>query len=257
MCITHSVGSGGKNTVPDVRSIQLLLNLNTGQPQALVPDGRWGPRSRLALDLFRQARGIDVRQPVMPQDATLMALRKGLPAELGEQTLWAILVDARCSDIGAYHPLLLDTLARYGIDTPLRTVHFLAQIAHESACLRYSEELASGAAYEHRADLGNQQPGDGPRFKGRGLIQLTGRANYRQYGRACGRDFEQRDDPALLSRDLALAVDVAGWYWASRRLNEWADRDDLRGITRRVNGGFKGLAQRIAWLARGKWLLMR
>ncbi len=66
-----------------------------------------------------------------------------------------------------------------GINTPLRRVHFFAQIGHESKELIYSEEIASGRAYEGRFDLGNTQPGDGVRFKGRGLIQITGRANSR------------------------------------------------------------------------------
>src|SRR3546814_10384258 len=87
-----------------------------------------------------------------------------------------------------------------------------------------------GSAYNGRVDLGNTQPGDGPRFKGRGLIQLTGRINYRDYGRACGKDFENRTDPRLVATDPNLAVDVAGWFWNSRKLNDFADQDDLREI---------------------------
>lgn len=256
MCIIDTVGDGGRNTPADVRSIQLLLNLNGSRPDPLRPDGRWGARSRQALERWRQRLGADSRRPVAPGDPALEALRLGLPRQLLEPILWAILIEAGASDISAYHPLLRDTLARYRIDTPLRAAHFFAQIAHESGCLRYTEELASGAAYEGRRDLGNLYVGDGPRFKGRGLIQLTGRANYREYGRACQRDFEHHDAPALLGRDPALAVDVAGWFWARRQLNEWADRDDLPGITRRINGGLNGLEQRAAYLARGKWLLM-
>ena len=80
-------------------------------------------------------------------------------------------------------PALVTTMTHYSITGTLRVAHFLAQVAQESGQLAFTEELASGAAYEGRADLGNTEPGDGPRFKGRGLIQLTGRANYAAFGR--------------------------------------------------------------------------
>ena len=149
---------------------------------------------------------------------------------------------------------LYRAMTRSGITTRRRAAHFLAQIGHESGCLLYTQEIASGKAYEGRKDLGNERDGDGPLFKGRGLIQLTGRANYRQYGRACNRDFENKDAPALVGTDPALAVDVAGWFWASRKLNALADQDNLRRITQIINGGFNGLDDRAAFLARAKWL---
>lgn len=259
MCITNTVGPAGNNASSDVRSLQLLLNFNSGHNGFtcnLTPDGLWGNGSRSALESFQQTIGAAPGKLVVPGDATVAALRSGLPHGLTALSLWLVLINAGKSRIDAFHPPLLEVLSRYRIDTPLRQAHFLAQIAHESGCLRYTEELASGGAYEGRKDLGNLQPGDGPRFKGRGLIQLTGRANYRQYGQHCGRDFEQRDDPALVSSDPALAVDVAGWFWANRKLNDWADKDDLRELTRRVNGGFNGLDDRAAYLKRARWLLI-
>ena len=143
---------------------------------------------------------------------------------------------------------------RHGLTTPLRQAHFLAQIGHESASLRHSAEIASGAAYERRADLGNTHPGDGPRFKGRGLIQLTGRANYTRFAEAIGRKAEILANPALVATDAGLAVEAAGWFWEDRKLNALADRDDLRLITRRINGGLNGLPQRAALLRRIKAL---
>lgn len=140
-------------------------------------------------------------------------------------------------------PHLNAACAEFGIDTPARLAAFLAQIAHESGDLRHWEELASGLAYEGRRDLGNTRPGDGPRYRGRGPIQLTGRANYRRYGRLLGLDLEGRPELAALPE---VGFRVAGLYWKSHGLNALADRGDLRGITRRINGGYNGWLSRLA-----------
>ena len=97
--------------------------------------------------------------------------------------------------------------------------------------------MASGKAYEGRGDLGNTEPGDGVRFKGRGLIQLTGRANYTSYGQAIGQDLIHGVNMNKVADDPKMAVDVACWFWSSRHLNSHADQDDLNKITRRINGG--------------------
>lgn len=143
-------------------------------------------------------------------------------------------------------------LAAHGIDTRLRWCHFVAQLAHESDSFATTVEYASGAAYEGRKDLGNTQPGDGRRYKGRGLIQCTGRANYRaftQWMRArdpsCP-DFEQ--SPEVVAT-FPWALLSALWYWSTRGLNAFADADDVDTITRRINGGTNGLADRKAKLA--------
>ena len=134
----------------------------------------------------------------------------------------------------------------YGIlDNSLRLIHFLAQLAHESGNFRYMEEIASGAAYEGRKDLGNTQPGDGKRFKGRGPIQLTGRANYRRYGQQLGIDFE--NNPAIVAIP-SVGLLVACKFWSDNGLNELADKDDVVSITKRINGGTNGLADRKAKL---------
>ena len=130
----------------------------------------------------------------------------------------------------------------YGIlDNPLRLIHFLAQLAHESGNFKYMEEIASGAAYEGRKDLGNVMSGDGVKFKGRGPIQLTGRANYRKYGRALGIDFES--NPTIVAIP-SVGLLVACKFWSDNGLNALADQDDVAMITRRINGGLNGLQDR-------------
>ena len=145
---------------------------------------------------------------------------------------------------GVYALPLERTCISYGIDTTLRKAHFLGQVAHESDGFRTAREYASGAAYEGRLDLGNTRPGDGRRFRGRGLIQITGRANYRACSHHLFGDDRLLDSPELLEIP-EWAARCSGWYWQSRRLNVWADLDDVRQVTRRINGGLNGLADRI------------
>jgi putative chitinase len=146
-------------------------------------------------------------------------------------------------------PHLNTTMQRYAITTPIRIAHFLAQLGHESDGFNTNEEYASGADYEGRRDLGNTQAGDGVRFKGRGLIQVTGRANYADCGRALGVDLIK--NPQRLG-DFDLACLSAGWYWDTHKLNNHADRDDVLTITKIINGGTNGLADRQSYLARAK-----
>jgi len=143
--------------------------------------------------------------------------------------------------------------AAYGIMSPLRLAHFMAQLVHESGSFRYMEEIASGAAYEGRADLGNTQPGDGKRYKGRGPIQLTGRANYRRFGRLIGIDLESAPE---IAANPSIGLHLALEYWRDRGLNAIADADDVTTITKRINGGLNGFDDRKAHLAKIKgWLV--
>ena len=144
-------------------------------------------------------------------------------------------------------------IVTYDLSTPLRVAHFLAQTGHESGSLKYVKELADGSAYEGRKDLGNTEPGDGKKFKGRGLIQITGRSNYKQYGDAVGVDL--LTNPILLEKP-PYVVDSAGWFWKKRNLNSFADLDDIEHITRRINGGLNGLPDRKIRLALAKKLLV-
>lgn len=157
------------------------------------------------------------------------------------------------------------TCEKFEINTPIRQLCFLAQVGHESGSLFFTEELASGSAYEGRKSLGNTQPGDGVKFKGRGLIQITGRSNYKAVGDALGVDFIK--NPTLLggknvtkctNEQLKNAALSAGWFWNSRRLNAIADTinmakpidsgtnlDNFILLTKKINGGTNGLHDRL------------
>ena len=151
-----------------------------------------------------------------------------------------------------------DALARYDICTRMRAAHFLCQIAWESGSLRYTEEIASGAAYDTgklAAALGNtpQADGDGQRYKGRGLIQVTGRANYKLYGIVIGKDMEDASQRNwLLLREPHYAADSAGWFWKSHHLNELADFDEHTQITRIINGSTATAKKRLPFLRNAK-----
>jgi putative chitinase len=241
--------------------IQTLLNLNVQRfpgPQrpALVVDGLIGSNTISRLRDFEAEvmRAPDADGLVTADDPTLRALRKEIPTALSEGKLAAIMPYAQASRVGRFYGPLTSAMPGYGIDTPLRVAHFIAQLAHESGSFRYTEELADGRAYDGRADLGNTTAGDGPRFKGRGLIQLTGRANYTVYSAATGQDYVAH--PERLAQDPAVACDVACWFWKSRKLNALADLDDVKAVTKRINGGYNGLDDRIAFLGRAKCLLV-
>ena len=143
------------------------------------------------------------------------------------------------------------------IDTPLRLAHFMGQLAHESGGFQYMEEVwgptVAQKRYEGRAVLGNDQRGDGIRYKGRGPIQLTGRANYRAFGCALGMDFEQHPELVAIP---SIGMRVACHFWQARGLNALADADDLDGITRKINGGLNGIDDRRARVARAKAVLL-
>ena len=147
-------------------------------------------------------------------------------------------------NINTYTPLLNRYMHNYNICGKLRESAFIATIIHESGSFRYTKEIASGKAYEWRKDLGNVQAGDGERFKGRGLIQLTGRTNYTLASNALGIDFVNH--PELLEQP-EFATMVSCWWWKMKGLNEVADTGDFRKVTRIVNGGYTGLADREFW----------
>ncbi|MCU0951450.1 MAG: hypothetical protein MUC68_10395 [Burkholderiaceae bacterium] len=144
----------------------------------------------------------------------------------------------------------------YEINTTDRLAAFLAQIGHESGSFKWLREIADGSAYEGRKDLGNVNQGDGTRYRGRGLIQVTGRDNYRQMGQLLAHqgapDFEA--SPEALEEPQWAAWSAAAW-WGSRNLNALADAGDFDRITRRINGGTNGAADRRARWERAKAVL--
>ncbi len=260
MCILHSVGKGGRNDLTDVMVFQVLFNLNRARfpspgPEQLVADGRIGPKTIEAIRSFEtRVMRLDGSDAIVaPRDATVAALLAGLPPGPSKEKLSVVMPRALPSRIDLYFEPLVAGMKKYEITTPLRMAHFISQIAHETASFLYAEEIADGSAYEGRRDLGNTQPGDGKRFKGRGLIQLTGRANYTQYEKDSEVDCVA--NPERVASDPFVAVDVACWYWDKRRINRLADADDVKAVTKAINGGYNGLDDRIAYLARAKAVL--
>lgn len=160
-----------------------------------------------------------------------------------------------------YLPHLNAALRAYGIDTALRTAAFVAQLAHESGEFRWMEEIWGPTDAQRRyeppsdlaARLGNTQAGDGKRFKGRGPIQITGRFNYRTYGDLLGIDLAAEPAKAA-TPEVAFAT--AGLYWQRNGLNELADARQFVTITKRINGGTNGLADRQMYYARALAVLV-
>lgn len=209
-------------------------------PQGQQPNPGWVPGNGARRTTGTQ----EALAPARVQDGESFSSR-GLSAD----QLRRVMPHLSAEKAEAMLPHLNRAMREFNIDTPQRASAFLAQLAHESGELRYFEEIASGSAYEGRRDLGNTQPGDGRRFKGRGPIQLTGRANYEAAGRELGLDLV--NNPELAARP-DVGFRIAGWYWNSRNLNSLADRGNFQEITRRVNGGFNGAADRNQYYARAQ-----
>ena len=187
-------------------------------------------------------------------------------------------------DAEQYMPHLEEVLPKYGIaDSKLRLAHFFAQVLHESGCMRFDTEnlnyssdallrvfgkyfrtkqeadayarkpeKIANRVYAKRMGNGSEASGDGWKYRGRGLIQLTGKANYKAFAEWVG-DARIMDDPDLVSSEYA--VHSAVFFWDKNNLNKLADRDDVVGLTRRINGGENGLAHRRELLNKAKGLL--
>lgn len=177
--------------------------------------------------------------------------------------------------------VLSEEMINSGIDTPLRICHFLAQMSHESAGftvlqenLNYSAqgllrvfpkyfkdgievkyarkpEMIANRVYANRMGNGAEDTGDGFKYRGRGIIQLTGKDNYRVYSQDIFGDSRLLENPDLAS-DISVAAKIACRFWIKNNLNELADKDDIRTITRKINGGFNGLDHRTELLNKAK-----
>ncbi|KTB54542.1 glycoside hydrolase family 19 protein [Pseudomonas allii] len=163
-----------------------------------------------------------------------------------EQQLLQILPNAG-RQAGVFVPVLNTAMNRYGIVGTARAAAFIAQVGHESGQLRYVREVwgptAQQLTYEGRVDLGNTVKGDGSKYRGRGLVQITGRANYAACGEALGLDLINKPELLELPQNAAMS---AAWFWSTRGLNTLADQKDFAKITRRINGGLTGQADRQA-----------
>ena len=179
---------------------------------------------------------------------------------LSDVQLRQIMPNLAAAKLPLYLPALNRAMQTYGVDTMLRTAAFIAQLAHESGEFRWMEEIWGPTDAQRRyeppsdlaAKLGNTQAGDGKLFKGRGPIQITGRFNYKKYGGLLGIDLTA--NPALAATpDVAFAT--AGLYWKTNGLNELADAEQFVTITRRINGGTNGLADRQKYYQTAKAVL--
>ena len=261
MSQTNPVGKGGKNLKEDVKVIQAALNLvrnnNFKLKEKIEIDGKAGSTTIAAIELF-QSNVVGMKTPDGLIDAngkTIQILRASIQKGLNADSFAAIMANGNKSTLQMYFPLFKFQLPQYQMVSPLRVAHFLAQLGHESLSLTYTEELASGEAYEGRKDLGNTKVGDGRRFKGRGFIQLTGRNNYEAYSNDACLNLMQNGNESLVAK-YPYSLDASLWFWKRQNLNVRADMDDLRGITRRVNGGYNGLQDRARYLERAKFFLM-
>jgi predicted chitinase len=168
------------------------------------------------------------------------------------EQLQSIMPGASSKRNSEFLPFLQAAMTEFAIESPARSAAFVAQLAHESGQFRFMEEIWGPTAAQRRyeppsslaTDLGNTEAGDGKRFKGRGPIQITGRANYRRFGDLLGLDLVADPNRAALPE---VAFRIAGLFWSRKGLNELADQvtpEAFRAITKRINGGFNGLAER-------------
>lgn len=166
----------------------------------------------------------------------------------------ALCTGARIDRAQAALPGLVEAMKNYNISTPARMGMFLANVGHESGGLKWLTELwgptATQSRYEGRADLGNNQPGDGPKFKGRGYLQTTGRANYAKLTKRLRNRWPQAEipdfeaTPEVLAQAEWAAISAAD-YWDMRNLNALADRGAFLDVVKTINGGTNGLQERM------------
>lgn len=207
-------------------------------------DGIYGPNTQNALVRFKRNHKLTGGNNIGPTTAQFLqrALTAGrahlVSLEQATRVYGSQLYPAELADLN-------DCLSRFGITAIVDIRMFLAQTAHESGGLRWLKELATGDDYEYRADLGNTQAGDGRRFKGAGVIQLTGRANYQAFA-----DFIN-DQGVMQGCDYVAGIypfSSAGFWWMNNGVSAAISNGaDIYAVTRMVNGGLNGIDDRIAY----------
>jgi len=225
-------GSSGE----DVKQLQAKLGL--------TPDGEFGPGTDAKVKSWQLANGL-TSDGVVGDDTW----KKLFPIKI-EITQSATQVGLSLDKLKGHIPnevlaQIPDTAAKFNITTNLRLAHFLSQCAHESGDFKWVVEFASGQAYEGRKDLGNTQPGDGVKFKGRGFIQLTGRANYDKFSKFVNEDCVT--NPKLVATKYPMMS--AAYFFDKNNLWKTCDggstNADVLKVTKRVNGGTNGLDDRL------------
>ncbi|HEX6360069.1 glycoside hydrolase family 19 protein [Actinophytocola sp.] len=238
---TGSAGYSGTTTPTNAQLGDLSAGPKTPQ---VLPAVESPPPTNAQLGTLGPGPGTPQVRPAT-ESPLLRAIRNVITMEL----LRTVMPHLSAKRAAEYLPYLTAAMAEAGITTPQRQSAFMAQLAHESGQFRYMQEIADGSKYEGRRDLGNVNPGDGTLYKGRGPIQLTGRANYRAAGEALGLDLEANPQQVA---DPKVGFRTAAWFWESRGLNELADDGNFREITRRINGGYNGMADREQYYAAAK-----
>ncbi|WP_395807199.1 peptidoglycan-binding protein [Archangium minus] len=222
-------------------------------------DGFFGAQTEDAVQSFQRGRGMNV-DGIVDSDTWhelgvhFQSPEREAPEGPGLSVEQLRTLMPNCSEMRATEllPHLNKAMTEADITTPQRQAAFLAQLAFVSGQLNLLEEPDSGEQYEGREDLGNVQPGDGPRYKGRGPLLLTGRANYRAAGKALGIDLENNPE---LAANPEVGFRVACWYWTSRDLNAVADQGDFQEITRRYIGRDSVLPRHMVFYQRALTML--
>lgn len=236
-----------------VKELQTLLNKNG---YSLIIDGIVGENTMNAFNNFKTKNKLTHLNII--GETTLSWLVKCANQRntfITSEQLRKIYCYTPSSKITKFINPINQCCQKFNITNKPRITAFLAQLGHESGGLKWMEELATGRAYEYRKDLGNIYRGDGMKFKGRGAIQITGRYNYTQVSQYLNTNF--LSNPQLLST-LPYAILSAGWYWHSRGLNTIADKNNInsfRLITKKINGGYNGLQDRLNYWSRAKSIL--
>lgn len=259
---------------PEVADLQRALNRQLPASQRIPVDGDFGPRTEAAVKAFQRSRGLEPdgvvgprtqgalegsgqppqpgpkpAEPAEPEPQPQPKDGKGgaAPTLITLDQLCAIMTQVKRARASTMLDPLNRAMAEFEINTRLRISAFVAQLAHESGEFRWMEELASGQAYDitvnpkKAKELGNVNPGDGKRYKGRGPIQLTGRSNYRAAGKALGLDLERNPTIAATPE---VGFRTAGWFWKNRKLNALADASNFWDLTYRINTARKHYSER-------------